>query len=69
MVLVHVDLWAYILGARGKLGAQGGRAGRGRKGQERDGAMVQDEGGKGKMDAGTQWAQERERRQGEGERK
>ena len=46
---------------RGKLG----EARRGRKGQERDGAMEVQDGGKGKMDAGTQWGQEREGNEGE----
>ena len=41
------------------------RRGWGRKGQERDGAMEVQDGGKGKMDAGTQWGQEREGNEGE----
>lgn len=69
MVLVHVDLWAYILG-----GESYESRGRGaRKGQENGGAMEVQEGGgrRGWIDAGLQLEQERERddRGEEGERK
>ena len=37
------------------------RRGLGRKGQERDGAMKLQDGGKAKKDVGTHWGQERER--------